>query len=222
MPQHPVPDDPITRAEPLRAAVYARVVGLICSGDYEPGAAITEAALSRALNVSRTPVREALLRLEAEGVLQSALARGFTVRPLLRGETDELYPILAALESLAVTTAVPVSTATLDQLAATLAELEACTDPVRRWRLDTAWHSGIVAASGNGHLASMVTRIRTNLSRYELTYMREVRSRAAADREHREILAALGAGEGDRAAELLRDHWYGGMRLIQDWIKGRS
>src|SRR5690348_7730652 len=99
--------DPIPRPEPLRAAVYARIVALIVAGEYRPGSVLTEAALSRAMGVSRTPVREALLRLEAEGVLESTLARGFTLRPLSRSEAAELYPILAALEARAVKDAGP-------------------------------------------------------------------------------------------------------------------
>jgi DNA-binding GntR family transcriptional regulator len=219
--QQPAPNGPIARAEPLRAAVYARIVGLICSGDYQPGEALTEAALSRSLHVSRTPVREALLRLEAEGVLQSTLARGFTIRPLLRSETEELYPILAALEGLAISTAMRLDTLRTERLAALLAELESCADPVRRWQLDTEWHGNIVAAARNEHLVALTGQIRTNLSRYELTYMREDHSRADADREHREILAAIEEGRADVATESIQRHWHGGMHLVQAWIDRR-
>src|SRR6266540_7271671 len=94
---------PIRRPEPLRAEVYRRVVRLMTDGELEPGQTITEAGLSKTLGVSRTPVREALLQLEAEGVLQSTPAKGFTVRKLSITEAAELFPILSALEALAVT-----------------------------------------------------------------------------------------------------------------------
>lgn len=123
----------------------------IRSGAFLPGDAVTEAGLSRSLQVSRTPVREALLRLEAEGVLQSALARGFTIRPLIGREAAELYPILAALEGLAVrsTTSLPGDTA--KTLRATAQELKECQDPMLRRRLDAACHATIVASAGNRH-----------------------------------------------------------------------
>ncbi|WBB57692.1 GntR family transcriptional regulator [Streptomyces sp. WMMC500] len=210
--------EPLARAEPLREAVYLRVVDLICSGAYAPGAPLTEAGLSRALQVSRTPVREALLRLQAEGVLQSALARGFTVRPLVRRDAAELYPVLAALEGLAARSITSLDAATTKRLHTTLAALAACTDPVRRWRLDTEWHTTIAAAAGNGHLLGLITQMRTNLSRYELAYMREVKHRAEVDREHRDILAALGRGDAARAGDLLESHWHAGMRTILDWL----
>ncbi|MGA6162278.1 GntR family transcriptional regulator [Amycolatopsis magusensis] len=209
---------PIIRAEPLRDAVYARIVELFWSGDYPPGTAVTEAALSRQLDVSRTPVREALLRLEAEGVLRSALAKGFTVRPLDAREAAELYPILGTLESLAVRTAGTPPPSVVRALEHTLAELEDCTDPIRRWRLDSDWHAGLVAAAGNRQLQEMVGRVRTNLSRYELTYMRETVDRTEPDRQHLEILVEFASGDTDRAADLLTAHWEAGMRAVLNWL----
>lgn len=212
---------PVVRPEPLREAVYLRIAERISSGHYPPGAALTEAGLSRELQVSRTPVREALLRLQAEGVVGSALARGFTVRPLATRDAAELYPILAALERLAVQTAGRLDRATLDGLDGTLTELEGCAEPVRRWQLDTRWHAGITAAAGNEHLQQMIRQLRTNLSRYELAYMREVRSRIQADQQHRAITDALAAGEPDRAADLVAEHWHEGMQLVLDWLNDR-
>jgi len=212
--------EPIARAEPLREAVYLRVVDLISAGEYAPGDPLTEAGLSRTLQVSRTPVREALLRLQAEGVLQSALARGFTVRPLVRRDAAELYPVLAALEGLATRTVTSLDAATTRRLHTTLDELAQCADPVRRWQLDTEWHTTIAAASGNRHLLGMLTQLRTNLSRYELTYMREVKHRAEVDDEHRKVLAALAGGDFGQAADLLEAHWHDGMRTILDWLDG--
>ncbi|MEO3849392.1 GntR family transcriptional regulator [Streptomyces sp. B8F3] len=213
-------DEPIARAEPLRETVYLRIVALISSGAYAPGAPLTEAGLSRTLQVSRTPVREALLRLQAEGVLQSALARGFTVRPLVRRDAAELYPVLASLEALATRTITSLDPATTERLRTTLDALEECTDPVRRWQLDTEWHTTIAAAAGNRHLLGMLTQLRTNLSRYELTYMREVTHRAEVDHEHRTVLAALADGDFARAAHRLERHWHDGMHTILDWLEG--
>jgi DNA-binding GntR family transcriptional regulator len=213
-----LPADPIPRPEPLRAAVYARIVALIVSAEYPPGSVLTEAALSRAMGVSRTPVREALLRLEAEGVLESTLARGFMLRALSRSEAAELYPILAALEALAVENAGPAVKPVLATLRATLSELEECTDAVRRWQLDTAWHATLTSACGNRHLAGLIAQLRTSLSRYELAYMQQVRSREQADQQHREILGALEAGDARRAASLLTGHWRDGEQVILRWL----
>ncbi len=210
--------EPIARADPLREAVYDRVVSRIRSGEFLPGEAVTEAGLSRSLQVSRTPVREALLRLQAEGVLQSALARGFTIRPLMRREAADLYPILAVLEGLAVRSIGSLPSATAETLRATVEELGGCDDPVRRRRLDTAFHATVVSAAGNRHLTELTEQLRTNLSRYELAYMRAVLDRRHADRQHEEILAAMISGDLDRAASLLSGHWHDGMHRILEWL----
>jgi DNA-binding GntR family transcriptional regulator len=212
--------DPIPRPEPLRAAVYARIVALIVSAEYRPGSVLTEAALSRAMGVSRTPVREALLRLEAEGVLESTLARGFTLRALSRREAAELYPILAALEALAVQDSGPAVQPVLGTLRATLSDLEGRTDAVRRWQLDTAWHTTLTSACGNRNLAGLIAQLRTSVSRYELAYMQQVRSREKADQQHREILGALEAGDARRAASLLTEHWHDGKEAMLGWLAG--
>jgi DNA-binding GntR family transcriptional regulator len=216
------PAEPIARPDPLREAVYERVVSLIRSGEFLPGDAVTEARLSRSLQVSRTPVREALLRLQAEGVLQSALARGFTIRPLIRSEAAQLYPILAVLEGLAVRSIGSLSAATTETLRATAEELRRCRDPVKRRQLDTTFHATIVAAAGNRHLTELTEQLRTSLSRYELAYMRETPDRRHADRQHEDVVGAMTSGELDRAADLLTGHWHDGMQRILKWMDARE
>lgn len=210
---------PIQRAEPLREIVYARIVDLIWSGHYDPGAALTEASLSKQLDVSRTPVREALLRLEAEGVLRSTLARGFTVRQLTESEAAELYPILWTLEALAVRTAEKIGVPTAWRFRKQLEEMSRVSDPIRRWRMDTQWHQDLVALGGNAELSAMVTRLRTNLSRYELTYMRNVGPRPENSHQHRDVIDALAAADAEKAAALLIAHWQEGMKTVLEFLR---
>ncbi|GAA0633249.1 GntR family transcriptional regulator [Kutzneria viridogrisea] len=209
---------PITRPEPLREAVYSRIVALIAGGELAPGKAVTEASLAKELAVSRTPVREALLRLEADGVLRSALAKGFVVKPLLHREAAELYPILATLEGLALTTSSPgqFDLVQLRELADQITEEQ---EPVHRWQADTRFHEQLVASSGNTSLIELVAKLRTNLSRYELEYMRRVGSREDADQQHREVLDAIEDGDMARAAHSLVRHWQVGMGTVLAWLK---
>ena len=86
----------ITR-EPLREQVHRAIVGRILREDLAPGARISDSVLAQELGVSRTPVREALLRLEREGFLDVDVGRGFFVKPLSAGEVREVYPILWTL-----------------------------------------------------------------------------------------------------------------------------
>jgi DNA-binding GntR family transcriptional regulator len=206
---------PISRPEPLRVSVYRRVVQQLTSGQLDPGQTITEAGLSKSLGVSRTPVREALLQLEAEGVLESTPARGFTVRNLSRSEAAELFPILAALEALAIrSTSGPVD---LDRLRELEKELDATEDAVRRWRLDTAFHETMMAACPNASLRAMITRVRVTLCRYEIEYMRHTEQLIA--NPHTDILTALAEGDMNRAGEAIEQNWRRSLQAVQTWLE---
>jgi DNA-binding GntR family transcriptional regulator len=203
---------PIPRPEPLRASVYRRVVRLMTDGELEPGQTLTEAGLSKALGVSRTPVREALLQLEAEGVLQSTPARGFTVRELSATEAAELFPILSTLESLAVrSTRTPIDINRLRQLDEQLSRAD---DPITRWKLDTAFHETMIAACPNQSLRALITRTRVTLSRYEIEYMRMVGAPWKHGNRHATIVDALVAGDRDGADEAIWRNWH----AVQTWL----
>jgi DNA-binding GntR family transcriptional regulator len=213
-----VPDGPISRPEPLRAEVYRRVVRLMTAGELEPGQTITEASLSKSLGVSRTPVREALLQLEAEGVVQSTPARGFTVRDLSRTEATELYPILATLEALAVTsTTKPFDVNGLRELNAKLIVED---DPITRWKLDTAFHETMIAAADNENLKTMITRLRVTLSRYEIEYMRTVGGawKHASGNRHAAIVDALAKGDRAAAAKAVALNWQQSLHAVRTWL----
>lgn len=213
-----VTSGPITRPEPLRASVYRRVVRLMTDGELEPGQTLTEAGLSKTLGVSRTPVREALLQLEAEGVLQSTPARGFTVRDLSAREATELYPILSALESLAIRfTRDRIDTKHLQRIDAQLAN---ATDPVTRWKLDTAFHEALVSASHNQSLRDMITRLRVTLSRYEIEYMRTAgnQPRHGTGKHHGVIIDALIAGDHDGVSQAIWENWRQSLDAVQTWL----
>src|SRR5882672_2573042 len=175
-----VNSEPIPRPEPLRASVHRRVVRLMTDGELEPGQTLTEAGLSKSLGVSRTPVREALLQLEAEGVLRSSPARGFTVRDLSGTEAAELFPILSTLETLAVHLCR--KRFDLRRLRKLDSELTAATDPVTRWQLDTAFHQKLIENCPNANLRALITRLRVTLSRYEIGYLRATQAWHHADR----------------------------------------
>src|SRR6516164_1643953 len=82
----------------LRQNVLPRIRQHILSGYLKPGSRIIESQLAALVRVSRTPLREALLCLEQEGLVRSDLRRGFTVAPFSTRDVRETYPLLAALE----------------------------------------------------------------------------------------------------------------------------
>jgi DNA-binding GntR family transcriptional regulator len=208
----------IARPEPLRAAVYRRVVRLMTSGELEPGQTLTEAGLSKTLGVSRTPVREALLQLEAEGVLQSTPAKGFTVRKLSITEAAELFPILATLESLAVRIAA--KQVNLRELREIDAELTLAEDPVTRWRMDTTFHEKLIEGCPNASLHALITRLRVTLSRYEIEFMRRAgrQWQHVAGSRHAAILDALAHHDLDGVHEAIARNWEDSLDAVRTWL----
>jgi DNA-binding GntR family transcriptional regulator len=87
---------------PLRDEVYRQILDRIHRGELPPGTRVRDADLTAQLGVSRTPIREALLRLVRDGVLDTAMGRGFRVRPIDAAELREVGDILGALEALAL------------------------------------------------------------------------------------------------------------------------
>ena len=211
----------ISRPKPLRDQVYECIVSMILDMEIRPGDSFTEPMLIERLGVSRTPIREALLRLDAEGILSSSLARGFKLRALDDKEVADSFPILGSLEMLAIrelpdTLKAPM----MKKLKQVASDLSSTTDPVERWSLDSQFHQLLVEASGNKRLLDITKPLRVLLGRYELSFMAEAEpDHTHADTQHMQIVAALESDERLQAARIDREHWDNEMEAILAWMK---
>ena len=199
---------PLRREQPLRDRIHDRLRSAILSGELAPGSPVIEAELAARLGASRTPVREALRRLETEGLLEPRGLRGSVVRVLDPGEIDCLFEIREALESLAARRAArAVNAATLRRLERHLAGMRAALeDPNAMERHDTAFHDAIVASGGSERLKRMLSEIREELIVHRFLSLSDPARRRRTIREHEAILAALRAGDGDAAAAHTAEH----------------
>lgn len=217
---------PMLSRRPLREDIYQALLERLLEGDPEPGSHINEQALCVTLGVSRTPLREALIRLEQDGFLRSDMARGFTVQPLSATEIRDVYPIMWALESLAVRLsgaealleAVPDLRRILQEMEAVDAAGFALVED-----LDIKWHARMRAGCENEKLQEMVTLFRRLIRRYEFAYMRDLALRGHSINQHRQMLEAIEAASVDDVARLIEEHWRFGMeqdlaRLDRDEI----
>ena len=131
---------------PLRARIADAVWELILTGQYAPGARLREVELAERLGVSRTPLREALVQMEQEGMVRSEPAKGFTVCELTSQDVQEIYPLRAVLEPYALHCAGLPGSETLNKLHRINAELESSNDSIRRRiELDETWHACLVS-----------------------------------------------------------------------------
>ena len=200
---------PIARRS-LHDELVARLRNMIVEGELRPGARLPEKELCTQFGVSRTPLREALKVLAADGLVEISPHRGATVVQISRSDIEEMFPVMGALEALAG----ELACAKID--AAGLAEITALhhqmvahyhrKELAEYFRLNQQIHERILAAAGNATLSALHSGLagRVRRARY-MANMSPPRWRQAVE-EHEQILAALTERDGARLAEILRRH----------------
>jgi DNA-binding GntR family transcriptional regulator len=201
--------------KPLRDEVHTALRERIVEGAFPPGSRLPDVQLAAELGVSRTPVREALLRLVREGLVENDPNRGFFVAPLSRREVLETYPLVWALECLALQSCGPPTPGQVQTLRQINAELAAGpADPRRRQELDLRWHQTLVEPCDNQRLKELLADLKQIVRRYEFVYMQDPALVRRSVRDHAEILEALVKKSPKLAGRLLERNWRAGMESV--------
>ena len=200
---------------------YRTIKDRILANHYPPGQQVLEQQLADDLGMSRTPVREALIRLQNEGLVDLIPRRGMRVVPLSPEDLREIYEVLTALEVAAVERlarrALPPQA--LAPLETALQDMEDCLDRDDRdgWaRADACFHQTLITLSGNKRLAGMAATLADQAHRARMVTLRLRPKPVQSIREHREVLAALLAGDGRRAGERHQQHRQRTAKLLLD------
>lgn len=192
---------------PTNAAdrAYAHTKSRILTGELD-GELLSEGAVADRLGVSRTPVREAFLRLQAEGLMRLYPKRGALVVPVGPSEARDVIAARRVVECGCVAEALrdPKLAATLTAL---LEEQVSSVGTERFTELDASFHAAIVEAAGNALLSSFYTGLRDRQMRLIATAVRtfEERESEILD-QHRQIVRAVETGDPERVRELLSAH----------------
>jgi len=159
------------------------------------------------------------MSLEQQGVLEVRPNSGFYVVPITATDIEEVYPIIGALESLAVTlTPIDAFGEVLPELLQLARDMEATTDqPKLEQELDNSWHALLVSRCGNDRLVSIVQEMKVVVSRYETGFMTDPDSVRTSAEQHRAVAEALAAGNQSKAADLVIENWESGMRRLLAW-----
>lgn len=192
-------------------AVYEQLRQSIIEGRFEPGDALTEIALAEQFGVSRTPIREALRRLEQDGLVERG-TRGMQVRTRSPEEILEIYEVRVVLEAAAAKAAAAAKTSLdLLRLAQLHEEMLAASpnDARNLADLNRRFHEQLWQASHNATLVDLLTRLGVHLVRFrETTLTFGDRWKTVLD-EHTELLDAIRDGDAERAAQISTDHMIG-------------
>lgn len=200
--------DPDDQGSPSQwQSAYDRLLDEIRFGTLLPGARLRETELAARLAISRTPVREAIRRLEADGLVEHQPRQGASLRRLGHAEVTELYEMRVVLEGTAARLAARAASALeLAELDEINAEMTAFSDPVLIARANRQFHITLLNAAKNRFLRRAMTGLRrTALVLGRSTLMEPNRSAAAAA-EHAALLDALHRRDGAAAEEAMRAH----------------
>ncbi len=195
----------------------------ILTGAYGPEERLIEEQLAERLGVSRTPIRQALTRLEAEGLVELAPNRGARVRSFSVADVWDIYDLRAVLEGHAARRAAGRlggdELARLQELAGEMEGLasrfEDHEEEIRTLvALNQEFHGAIVEATRNKRLRRLISRTVEIPLMFKTFFWYTPHERVISNHYHRKILHALEEGDEDRAEIVMREHVYGGRDIV--------
>ena len=196
----------------LREEVYERLRTLMNRGRLRPGKYLDLNALAKQIGISRTPLRDALLRLECEGFVEIHNRRGVRIAPLTLDRIRHIYEILAALESTVLRNVgpriTPAIVARMNELNGDMVRALDASDFARFYDANLAYHDAYLALSDNTELVSHIHILKQRLYDFPRLKGFVPEWERASVEEHRALVRFLEQGNVGAAADLMRDvHW---------------
>lgn len=211
-------DDKLKR-KPLRMEVYSLLRQSIVTGRLKPGQRVTEIDLVNHLGVSRTPIREALMHLEKEGLITMDPGRGAVVSDISKFDLDEIYPIVGALEGLAARLAVANLT---DQDIQKLKELNmqlkksAKNEEVSTYmQLNGEFHQLYIDKSSNQRLSNLLSTYKEQIYRFRLFSLSMPNRMKLSVKEHADLVEAFRRRDANLVERLVRQHVEHGRESLE-------
>ena len=195
---------------PLRDVVFNTLRQAILTGELKPGERLMEIHLANRLGVSRTPIREAIRKLELEGLVIMIPRRGAEVAQITEKNLKDVLEVRRALDALCAELACDrISEEELTRLreACTAFERAIATRDVKTIaKADVALHDIIVKATGNDRLISLVNNLSEQMYRYRFEYIKDESQHAKLVEEHRSIIDSIARKDKKAASEAARIH----------------
>ena len=215
----PIPQIKILNRTFIRDDVYQSLREWIVGGDLEPGEKLKDKELAAQLGVSRTPVREALRKLENEGLVETSANRWTKVTAITIQDAERIYPIIQKLEELALTLAFPKMSAqhiqrmqkVNDKLKAELNSNNTQAATIA----DVAFHQVFIDAADNPELSTILGQLKTKYQRIDLAYFSDAKLLLASFEEHQKLITALKAKDFESACQTLASNWLASIKRLR-------
>ncbi len=197
----------LSKYGPLRVDITLLLRDAIIQGELQPGERLVEPELAEKLGVSRTPVREALLKLESEGFLQVLPRKGALVAPYSIKEVNEMYEVLIALEPLTAQKATEqLNDEYVDEITVLEKKFEEAKDQLKKIEANTEFHQFYIRNCGNSLLAQIVINLNYKLDRYRRFVFIDSGRVISAKLEHNKMIDALKKRDGATMYRLVKRH----------------
>mgnify|MGYP001154211717 CR=1 FL=1 len=195
---------------PLRDVVFNTLRQAILKGELEPGERLMEIQLAQKLGVSRTPIREAIRKLELEGLVVMIPRKGAEVARITEKDMKDVLEVRGTLEELAVALACRhVTDEAVDELKMANKLFEAAVvakDVVRIVDADVEFHDVIYKMTDNQRLIQLINSLSEQMYRYRLEYVKDARTHSILISEHNDIIRQLADKDVEKAKVIVRQH----------------
>ena len=211
---------------PLREVVFKTLRNAIIHGELKPGERLMEEKLAKNLEVSRTPVREAIRMLELEGLVVMIPRRGAEVARITVEDLQEALEVRMAIEDLSVRLAsLRIDEEGKEKLRKAAEAFNAALekkDVVKIAEKDERFHDVIFEATKNRRLINLAHNLREQVYRYRYEYVKDFSSHDKLSREHARIMDAILNGDVVRAQQAMRGHIYDQLQRVIEIIQAES
>lgn len=199
----------------------------ILSGEIKAGQPLRQAALAEELNVSRIPVREALLQLEAEGLVSFEPHKGATATELNAAQVDELFELRAMLEADLLAASIPnISEEKLEEATQLLGKLDKALgkeNAANTWsELNSDYHNCLYSGANRPQTQDLVDTLNKNADRYIRMHLLWAGGISKAESEHNKLLEFCKARETEKAVAILKQHILGSRDEIKAFLNERE
>lgn len=208
---------------PLRDVVFNTLRQAILKGDLKPGERLMEIQLATKLGVSRTPVREAIRKLELEGLVLMVPRKGAEVAQITEKSMVDVLEIRRALEELAVRLAcermTPEGLERLKQAEEKFEKVLGKEDITTVAGADVEFHDTILRATDNQKLIQLLSQFREQMYRYRVEYLKREECHPQVIKEHQDIIQTIENRNKDEAAEYICNHIDSQVKAVADTIR---
>ncbi len=215
----------IPERKPLGHYVFENLKQAIVRGNFSPGNRLVESHIAEAMGISRTPVREAIHKLEREGLIKKLPQGGFYVLNLTREDIEETFGIRGVLESYAARlAAIKHKKEELAPLEEKIEEFQYCLNHGEMealLKINTEFHGLLYAMSRSPKLIKMINDLQDQIYRFRRIILKIETMAKTSNDDHRQMLSAMKRRDADRVETLVRQHILRGQKIVLRELENR-